>query len=114
MIISEKILYENLTINKFRKLVSCLLFKEQNHISFANLGKIDIRINRGIRIDYFEENSVWSEKIKIDIFLSMKSIFEKLPILYKDNNVNDSPVGSPFLFQSNKDNPIQEADISDY
>jgi hypothetical protein len=96
--ISEKTLYENFTINKFKKLASCLLFKRQNHISFANLDKIDIRINREIRINYLEENLVWLKKIKTDIFLSIKLIFEEFPILYEDNNVDNSLVENSFLF----------------
>jgi hypothetical protein len=114
IIISEKTLYENFTISKFRKLASCLFFKGQNHISFANLGKIDIRINRRIKINYFEKNPVWSEKAKIGIFLSMKSIFKEFPILYENNNADDPPVGSPFLFQFNKNDPTQKTDVSNY
>ncbi len=58
IIIPEKTLYEDLIINKFRKLASYLLFKGQNHIPFANLGKAGIRINRKIKISYLEENPV--------------------------------------------------------
>jgi hypothetical protein len=58
MVISEKTLYENFTINKFRKLASCFFFKGQNHIPFVNFGKINIRINREIRINYLEKNPV--------------------------------------------------------
>jgi hypothetical protein len=106
IMISEKTLYENFIINKFKKLASCLLFKRQNHIPFANFDKIDIHINREIKINYLEKNPVWSEKIKTDIFLSMESIFEEFLMLYEDNNADDSPAGSPFLFQFNKDDPI--------
>jgi hypothetical protein len=114
MMISKKTLYENFIISKFKKLVSCLLFKRQNYISFANFGKINIRINRGIRISYLEENPVWLEKAKTGIFLSMKSIFEGFPMLYEDNNADDPPAGSPFLFQFNENDFIQEADVSNY
>jgi hypothetical protein len=97
-VISEKTLYKNFTIDKFGKLASCLLFKGQNYIFFINFGKIDIRINREIRIDYLEENPIWSEKVKVDIFLLMESIFEGLLILYENNNADDSPIGNLFLF----------------
>jgi hypothetical protein len=44
----------------------------------------------------------------------MKSIFEEFPISYKNNNADDPPAGNLFLFQSNKNDPIQETDISNY
>jgi hypothetical protein len=58
IMISEKTLYENFIINKFKKLINCLFFKKQNHILFVNFGKVNIRIYREIRITYFEKNSV--------------------------------------------------------
>jgi hypothetical protein len=72
-------LYENFIIDKFRKLASYFFFKKQNYISFTNFGKTDIRINREIRINYFEKNPVWSEKIKIWYNFIDKIDFRRTP-----------------------------------
>ncbi|KAI1676403.1 RVT-1 multi-domain protein [Pyrenophora tritici-repentis] len=84
---------------------------DESHITFANLGATDVKIQRGQQLGYLEIADTPSREA--DIYFSLDHIFQGLPMPTEDEEPDDPPAGAPFIVEPpDDDTDMHRADVS--
>lgn len=111
LITLKKSAYQDLFINMYDHLISVIVLSDETLISFVNLEKSDIQINKKQYLKYLKSSSIVSES-KSEAFLSLKNIFKDLSSsLDKEFSDNSFTELSYLLYSSENDIDLNQVHI---
>ena len=110
-----KPIYEDLSIGMYGRVISALVDGTEERLPFANLGKTDIRINRGTTIGFLDQNTYFDPSTT-QAFYTLGDVFgERTEMDQEDTTEENPPTGAPYLLEPTDDDAsLEEANVSDH